>query len=256
MRGNLVGAVAAACAVWAALAVGCFGTGAETCDNGTDDNGDGLVDCADPLCAAAPACPGDAGNPCTAQAGCVRESWFKDRPLDQCLAGQCTSPGEGLAVKLEVDTSAHSGMPYKVNSMSTRFISRKGLDGSAVGCALLGSLATETLATDGGATQLDATGKLNYLAYEVTRVDNGTPGLTLTNPFIYTAAGADFVIWHELWTVPPDSNSGQPQGLRKGWGCFEAGDAVAPLLPEQDCSPDAGTGTSCRTIRIKMPRPN
>ena len=256
MRGKVVVAAAAACATWAVLAVGCLGRGPETCDNGADDNGDGLVDCADPLCGASAACPGDAGRPCTAQSECVRESWFKDKPLDQCRAGQCGAPGPGLAVKLEVDTTAHTGMQYKVNSMATRFVSRTALDGSAVDCTLLQSLAPGSVATEGGATQLDATGKLNYLAYEVTRVDNGTPGLTLTNPFIYTAAGSDFVIWHELWSLPPDSNNGQPQGLRKGWGCFDSGDAVAPLLPEQDCSPDAGAGTSCRTVRIKMPRPN
>jgi len=256
MRGNLVGAAVAACAAWTVVSVGCFGPGPEACDNGTDDNGDGLVDCADPQCSAVPACPGDAGRPCVAQSSCVRESWFKDRPLDQCLSGQCTSPGQGLAVKLEVDTTAHTGMQYKVNSMATRFISRKGLDGSAVDCTLLQSLAVGSFAADGGSTQLDGSGKLNYLAYEVTRVDNGTPGLTLTNPFVYTAVGSDFLIWHELWTVAPDSNTGQPQGLRKGWGCFDSGDAVAPLLPEQDCSPDAAAGSACRIIRIKMPRPN
>ena len=256
MRGNRVGAAAAACAVWAAVTVGCLGAGTETCDNGVDDNGNGLVDCNDPQCSTAPACPGDAGQPCAAQADCLDQSWFKDKPLDQCLAGQCTSPAGGLSIQLEVDTSAHQGMAYTVASMSTRFISRKALDGSPVDCALLQALSPETLAVDGGATQLDATARVNYLAYEVTRVENGTPGGKLVNPFVYTAVGSDFLIWHELWTVPPDSNSGQPQGLRKGWGCFDTGDAVAPLLPEQDCSPEAGTGTSCRTIRIKMPRPN
>jgi hypothetical protein len=221
-----------------------------------DDNGDGLVDCGDPLCGASPSCPGDAGTPCAAQVDCLDQSWFKDRPLDQCLAGQCSTPAAGLAIQLEVDTSAHTGMAYTVASMSTRFISRKALDGSAVDCALLESLSPENLATDGGATQLDATGRFNYLAYEVTRVENGTPGRTLVNPFVYTAAGSDFLIWNELWTVAPDSNTGQPQGLRKGWGCFDSGEAVAPLAPSQDCTPDAGTGATCRTVRIKMPRPN
>ena len=256
MRGNFVTAAAVALAVWTGMTAGCFGAGPETCDNGTDDNGDGLVDCADPLCAASPVCPGDAGRPCTVQSQCLRESWFKDRPLDQCLAGQCTAPGQELAVKLEVDTSAHTGMGYTINAMSTRFVSRKALDGTAVDCARLQALAPGNFAADGGATQLDDSGALNYLSYEVTRVDNGTPGLTITNPFVHTAAGGDFVIWNELWTMAPDSNTSQPQGLRKGWGCFETGDAVAPLLPEQDCSPDAGVGTSCRTVRIKMPRPN
>ncbi|MGE4613286.1 MAG: hypothetical protein AAEJ46_02985, partial [Planctomycetota bacterium] len=38
------------------------GPGAENCTNGTDDDGDGLIDCADPDCANNPACGGGGGN--------------------------------------------------------------------------------------------------------------------------------------------------------------------------------------------------
>ncbi|MGE4632985.1 MAG: hypothetical protein AAEJ47_08100, partial [Planctomycetota bacterium] len=41
------------------------GPGTENCSNGTDDDGDGLIDCADPDCASSPAClPPSAGDEC------------------------------------------------------------------------------------------------------------------------------------------------------------------------------------------------
>ena len=43
------------------------GPGTENCSNGTDDDGDGLIDCADPDCASSPAClPPSAGDECGA----------------------------------------------------------------------------------------------------------------------------------------------------------------------------------------------
>jgi hypothetical protein len=229
---------------------------AEVCTNGVDDNGDGFADCADSLCSADPACPGDAGRPCTAQVQCVRDGWFKDKPIDQCVEGQCTSAGTGIAVRLEVDTTAFNGVAYKFNAMSTRFVSKRALDGSAVDCAVLRASSPSNAEADGGTTQLDATGRFAYLAYEVTPINNGVPGSTLVSPFIYTALGSDFVIWNELWSGPPASATGQPQGVRWGWGCFETGAAVEPLVASQDCSPDGGTPEGCRTMRLKMPGPN
>ena len=236
---------------------GCPASGPENCTNGVDDNGDGLMDCADPLCSADPVCPGDAGRPCTAQSQCVREGWFKDKPLDVCAEGQCSAPGPGIAVRLEVDTTAFNGLLWKFNAMSTRFVSRKAMDGSAVDCNVLRGLATSNAAADGGTTQLDDSGKLTYLSYEVTPINNGVPGNTLVNPFIYTALGSEFLIWNEIWSGPPASSNSQPQGARWGWGCFETGAAVDPLLADQDCTPsDGGTPAGCRTIRLKMPGPN
>lgn len=230
---------------------------AEQCANGEDDNGDGLVDCADSLCSADPACPVDAGRPCTAQSQCVRDGWFKDKPLDQCTDGQCVSSAQGITVRLEVDTTAFFGMGGSFNAMSTRFISRSALDGTSVDCNLLRTLAPSDAAGDGGTTQLDASGRLNYLAYEVTPVDNGSPGNKIVSPFIYTALGGNFLVWNELWSEKPASaTGGQPQGKRWGWGCFESGPAVEPLLASQDCTPDGGTPEGCRTLRIKMPGPN
>ncbi|MGE4618459.1 MAG: dockerin type I repeat-containing protein [Planctomycetota bacterium] len=43
------------------ITVGGGGPGVENCTNGTDDDGDGLADCADPDCAANPACGGGGG---------------------------------------------------------------------------------------------------------------------------------------------------------------------------------------------------
>ncbi|RTZ88668.1 MAG: hypothetical protein DSY92_10520, partial [Planctomycetota bacterium] len=44
------------------ITVGGGGPATENCTNGTDDDGDGLIDCADPDCANNPACGGGGGN--------------------------------------------------------------------------------------------------------------------------------------------------------------------------------------------------
>ena len=53
--------------------VAAAGPGAEICVGGADEDGDGFIDCADPDCAADPACVGACianGAPCTTNAGC------------------------------------------------------------------------------------------------------------------------------------------------------------------------------------------
>jgi hypothetical protein len=54
----------------------------ESCSNGHDDDGDGLVDCADPACSGDAACPAQS---CTANAACASNQY--------CRNGKCTPTG-------------------------------------------------------------------------------------------------------------------------------------------------------------------
>lgn len=245
--------VATVAAMWS-----CGPTDKETnCSDGLDNDKNGAADCLDPACASSSACSGGdggAGKACETQATCFQQNLFADRPLQQCIDHVCASQGKAIAVKFQARTSAFTGITMTFRSMATRFISKTAVDGSAVTCDTLKAIATGKTAAD--ADQLDKTGKFNYLAIDVTPVPNLAPPSPVANPFLYTATGSNFIIWNELWTQSPNPDTHQPQGTRVGYGCFETGPEVAPIVATDDCPITDGGSPTCRTIDVTMPGPN
>jgi hypothetical protein len=69
--------------------VGGGGGAVENCTNGVDDDGDGLIDCEDPDCAADPACiPAASGDEC----GSASVAVFGSNPVDTTTATQSADP--------------------------------------------------------------------------------------------------------------------------------------------------------------------
>lgn len=252
---RLTKVLAAAVVVVGMTIFSCGPGGKETlCDNGIDDDKNGATDCLDPSCASLAICqPVDGGNEtfeaCATQKDCLDAGWNLDRPLRACKGQRCQRQGGVVAVRFEANTASMAGDARKINAMSTRFISRVGLDNSTVTCATVTAAALGNTQTD--ADQLERSGKFNYLAYDVLRVSAITPGTTVPNPFLYTATGDNFVIWNELWSQAPDSNTKLPTGTRMSAGCFDSLPQVNPITTADNCL-DGGTG--CRTIVVAMPR--
>ncbi|MFZ5468770.1 MAG: hypothetical protein ACOZIN_04965 [Myxococcota bacterium] len=235
----------------------------ELCNNQVDDDGNGLRDCADPVCAADPTCPfthADAGffgtcqkcgRFCAQQAECLATTYSGDDPLPQCQKSVCAALLEGIDVRFEVNTSAWTGVSATIRSMNTRFVLEKALDGTVVSCATLAALASSTSAAD--ADQIERTGRFNLLAFDVAPVQ-AAPGTVIIQPYLPTGTGSDFLIWVELWNGGRDSDTKLPTGLRLGWGCFESGPEVEPLKTEHHW-PNTGPLPTSRTIRVLMPAP-
>ncbi len=257
-----------AAALLALLMLGCSGSGTkrEICFNGKDDDGNGLVDCADPDCMGQPGCPGGpvdsgwfgtcgkCGAVCNAQSVCISaQGWGFDTPLPFCVSARCESYNQAIQVGLQVDTTQNwTGIAYSIGSMSTRIVSKTALDGSLVSCATVQAAATGKTAAD--AAQIENSGKFNLLGYDVAKV-NAKAGDIIRQPFVNVGTGSDFVLWVELWAGSPDAVTKLPTGNRYGWGCFETGPAVAPFVPADDCNPNLADAGSCRELQVVMPAP-
>jgi hypothetical protein len=230
-------------------------SGPETsCTNGLDDNGDGLVDCADPTCTQNSNCVGKPGGTCAVQLDCVDGGYGFVNPLGLCEGGRCYAPDAGIEVRLEVNTLSYAGCcdgrPF--GTLNTRFVRKQALDGGAVSCAVLQGAAASRLALD--ADQLERSDRFNMLGYDISRIQGATPGMTIAGQ-VRTGTGRDFIVWTELWSGAPDSNTRLPTGQRWGWGCVEEGDEVREFRPE-DHWPAAGPTATSRTIKVRMPGPN
>ena len=235
----------------------------EICGNGFDDDSNGFADCADVDCAGQTECPADAGgtfgscskcgNSCSTQEACLQYAFNSDTPLPDCAGGRCQSFNQKLQIAVQVDTQSGGWnlVSPTPRSMQMRFIRKTALDGSAVTCAVVGAVATGTMGTN--ADQIEKSGKFNLVGYDVTPLSSGI-GSLITQPFVNVATAQDFLIWVEIWSGTRDTNTKLPTGLRRGWGCFETGTAVAPLIPADDC-PTSPTSPTCRTIRVEMPGP-
>jgi hypothetical protein len=234
----------------------------EICGNGYDDDNNGFADCADVDCAGQSGCPVDAGgnfgncnkcgNSCTNQTACLQYGYGSDAPLPDCAGGHCQSFNMALQLKVEVDTQS-GGWNFVTptpRSMQMRFIRKTALDGSAVSCSTVQGVATGTMGTD--ADQIERSGKFNLIGFDVTPISS--VGSVITQPFVNVATAQDFLLWVEIWSGPRDTTTKLPTGIRKGWGCFESGAAVAPIIPEDNC-PLSPTSPTCRTIHVEMPGP-
>ncbi|MBI3182462.1 MAG: hypothetical protein HYZ28_09985 [Myxococcales bacterium] len=236
---------------------------AEVCGNGVDDDRNGLVDCSDPSCAGQAGCSGPSdggwygscakcGQSCTRQRDCLAVSFNDDDPLPHCLSGRCSALLEGVDIRFEVEVSAWTAIdPNFLRSMNTRFVLKQALSGEAVSCATVKAVASSKLSAD--ANQIERSDKFNLLAYDVAPVQFAPP--VITQPFLSTGTGGNFLIWAELWSGPRDSDTKLPTGTRLGWGCFESGPEVEPILTQHHWPGPTCPNSYCRTIRVKMPPP-
>lgn len=235
----------------------------EICGNGFDDDENGLADCADPDCSGQSGCPvtdggqfgscGKCGQTCSKQESCLNISWSSDAPLPDCAASKCQSFNQALqvAVRVDVGSGGWSFVTPVPRSMQMRFIRKTALDGSAVSCSTVQALATGKMTTD--ADQIERSGKFNFIGYDVTPI-SGSLGGYITQPYVNVGTAQEFLIWVEIWSGPREATTKLPTGVRQGWGCFESGPAVAPLIPEDHC-PVSPTSPTCRTISVEMPAP-
>jgi hypothetical protein len=235
----------------------------EICGNGFDDDGNGLADCADPDCSGQQSCPvtdggtfgscARCGDSCTKQENCLEYAFNSDRPLPDCAAGRCQSFNQALqvAVRVDVGSGGWSFVNPVPQTMQMRFIRKTALDGTAVTCAVVQAVATSNAAAD--ADQVERSGKFNLVGYDVTPL-SGSLGGFITQPFVNVGTSQDFLIWVEIWSGVREATTKLPTGIRRGWGCFESGAAVAALVLEDHC-PASPTSPTCRTIQVEMPAP-
>lgn len=257
-------AALAAFALGALYACGPAEAKRETCGNDVDDDGNGLIDCADPDCAGQAACVGNqdagyfgacmkCGNTCGKQADCQSYNFIDDRPIPYCSMGRCTALESFVQVRVEVDTKANwAGLGVSPQSGSTRFIKKTGADGTPVTCARVAATASDK--TVPGA--IEASNAYVIQGLDVTRITNPQLGQGITYQFVNTQTGGDFLIWTELWGGPPNSTTKLPSGNRLGWGCYEAAAVVGgPIVFQDNCPSTTSDAGTCRIFTLVMPAP-
>ncbi len=230
----------------------------EICGDGIDNDGNGLADCADLDCTGQPQCaPPDYGScakcsqTCSVQSACVT-SYLDERPIPQCISGHCTAVEKFVQPRVDLNTRDNwQGLSLQPASGSTRFIKKYANDGSPVTCATVAAVAADRNAP--GA--IEASGTLIVQGLDVTRVTNPMLGQGITYAFVNTQTGGDYLIWTELWGGPPNSNTKLPSGRRFGYGCYETGPNVAPVVPEDNCPSTTSDAGTCRVFRLVMPPP-
>jgi hypothetical protein len=233
----------------------------EQCHNGVDDDGNGLIDCADPACASDMGCKeaGDAGyygscpkcgQTCANQSVCVNQSWAFDTPLAQCSDGYCRNYTTSIEINVQLDTAANwTGTAFAFKSSGIRLVSKTAIDGSAVTCASLAAAASSKTQAD----QIETSNHFNLVGYDSRKL-TAAGGDMIPVQFVNVNVGSDYLLWAELWAGSPDSVTHLPTGNRLGWGCWESGATVAPIVGADNCAPGADAGT-CRTIEVEMPAP-
>ncbi|MGV3622296.1 MAG: hypothetical protein ACO1OB_15875 [Archangium sp.] len=231
----------------------------EICGDGIDNDGNGLIDCADADCQGQDVCvPVDygecpkCGTECSDQTACV-VSFPDDRPLPMCLNGRCNANSVFIQPSVQLDTKDNwSGLSISPQSATTRFIKKKAIDGSDVTCAILATVA----AARNTPTAIEDSKKFNVQGLDVTRVTNPMLGQGINFAFVNTQIGGDFIIWSELWGGAPGSDSKMPTGRRFGFGCFESGAAIGgPLVDTDNCPSAAFNFGNCRRFVLRMPGP-
>ncbi len=231
----------------------------EVCGDGIDNDGNGQTDCEDRDCTGQPVCvPPDYGNcakcsqPCTVQSACVT-SYLDERPIPLCVNGRCFAVEKFIQPRIELDTAANwRGLTFTPKSASTRFIKKVANDGSPVTCATVFAVANDR--TTAGAGAIEASSNLIVQGLDVTPV-NTMLGQVISFTFVNTQTGSDYLIWTELWGGPVSSSTKLPSGRRFGYGCFESGPQVAPLVPEDNCPSTTSDAGVCRRFRLIMPPP-
>lgn len=237
----------------------------ETCGNTIDDDGNGLVDCADPVCASDASC--QAPSECSKQTDCFRATYdyfdYSSEPIPRCDAKPTsTNPSfhkcvtEGQSIDMFIQLKKQWAAPsYETPGATVRLIKKTAVDGSAVNCDLINSLAIGNAPTD--ADILDRSNKFNYLAFEAQSV-NSTNGAVTIRLLSNVTTGSDFLVFAELWTGKISSSTHYPTGKRVEWQCYDNATQyaalLAPIVPADDWPSGMPTATS-RTMDIPMPGP-
>ncbi|MBL8957512.1 MAG: hypothetical protein JNK82_42455 [Myxococcaceae bacterium] len=234
----------------------------EVCGNGLDDDGNGKTDCEDVDCAGQATCPvpdagtwGDCakcGMACVKQQDCFGPQNFLDeRPLPQCgPENKCMRFNKPVALRIEYDSSPWAGASG-LGVITTRWVSKTGRDGGSVTCADVKAAST---ALD-DPLQLEKGGRFTMYGVDVTRLGGAIPQPVIV-PFAYTGVASDYMLFTETWAGNVDSVTRLPTGMRRPpTACVDMGATVAPVEVSQDCSLDAGAGTTCRTLRTLLPPP-
>lgn len=239
----------------------------ETCGNGIDDDNNGLVDCADPDCKGKSECfydggfygtCGKCGTVCTKQTDCLTTSYFNDVPLPSCASPdggpekKCNVFAKNVQVNVIFSGSAYTGLATSPQSIATRFISKKAVDGGVVTCSMVEAATPGRTAAE--ANQLEASGAFSLFGIDV-RTLTGAPN-SVPIQFINVQTASDYLIWLELWTARPDSLTKYPAGRRIGFECFDGpaiGQSWPPITENDNCVPpgaDAGAGVMCRQFNV------
>jgi hypothetical protein len=131
----------------------------EICNNGIDDNCNGLVDCQDPECPVGAVC--DDGNACTSSDACAAGGTCQGQakncgppPTSQCVSGWACDPASGSCSTVPVD----AGLPCDAGINSCTFNDQCNTSGICQGTPLCMAPPNDcfslvgSCATDGGCT--------------------------------------------------------------------------------------------------------
>lgn len=204
------------------------------CVDRADDDGDDLVDCADPDCAVDAACRPKPPKPCSRQADCgnivdelVTKCCLAKSPVSDEPPGalRCFAPGEteydgdaidsNLLFALVFDNS-FAQSPSKPKTAVVRFIFPEKLDGTPLSCA-------EVLALN-GATQetrsrLDQDARINQVFRSLYVLTWGGSNTVFRNIIATVPRGREFILYGEAWYGERDLNN--PTGNRAATFCRE-----------------------------------
>ncbi len=231
--------------------------GVELCDDGVDNNGNGLIDCADPSCEAQVVCAPDygscekCGQACTVQADCVERDVFRDQPVPLCTAGVCRANAEYVRPNV-VGVNVPVFAPRIPRSASVRFIKKTALDGSAVTCARIKAVA------DGADPEnvedfdaIETSGAFNLMGIDVTPIQQWTAAdNTLRMRWVPTQTGSDYLIWMDFWGGP--RNGDYPSGGRIGHGCVEDSARLTPVVESDSCPTVQSDAGMCREFQVPI----
>jgi len=234
----------------------------EICYNGIDDNGDGLIDCADPECAFLPECQSNyygtcprCSSACTVQRECIRpEGWVYEQPLAICRNNVCTAWDKAIQVRIELDThTTWAGFQPPPRSVLTRFIKKAAADGSVVDCSVVAAAAPGKLPAD--VLQLETSDRFVLQGFDVYGLSNPQLGQGISLPLVNVSTGSDYLLYIEFWYGPRDGTTKLPTLNRAGWGCFDDPAVTTQLFPSDNCQSTTSDAGTCRTFRLLMPGP-
>lgn len=229
----------------------------ETCGNELDDDGNGLVDCADPVCSANTEC--EPAPECAKQTDCFLNDDdyfdFISLPVPRCdNAKKCVTEGVSIDINVQLRKgNGYAGTGWETNGISVRFIKKVAVDGSAVTCDIINNIATGNAPAD--ADVLERSGRFNYMAMN-TYSANNTVGKTDIPLGYSVTTGSDFLVFAELWTAKLDSLTHYPTGKRVEHRCYDnPNDALTGALLQPITEADSVGEVTERAFNIPMPGP-
>ena len=204
------------------------------CVNRADDDGDDLVDCADPDCATDTSCRPKPPKPCNRQSDC---GYIVDELVTKCClpkspvsdeppgALRCFAPGEAEYDGDPIDSSilfalvfdnAFAQSPSKPKTAVVRLLYPEKIDGSPLRCAEVLTLNGTNQDTR---SRLDENGELNQVFRSLYTLTWGGSNTVFRNIIASVPRGQSFVLYGEAWYGERDLNN--PTGNRAASFCRE-----------------------------------